>query len=448
MIDLETKNLKWTREINYNTSEVQQQGPYYFLREKKKNSFLDPETGNLSWENRCEFYFTDPYLNIGVGYPAQSMSNKLSAIDLSNGKTLWSKNVNRDFGWNDAYMWNDSILLIAANGIQALNLINGSGWTYKANTTKKEVGKMIGVNAFGLILGMLTGVYTYQTEPDVASDMMSNMLIDPDGNVLFASRDRISRVDHAGNIGWSQSLPEKITSKSSLLLVDSVIYMINRGHALYNGGFSPIGDPYIAAFDLYTGKQLYFTHMAEEKGTVINYQIINDQLFLVFEDKIATYSLRDGIAIKEKAIDLQKEERLEGFAEPGLYVKQDDSIFTELTSGFYNYNVITTTGGRAFVLTDSLETLVAYDGEDLFHRTIDNPHYTLVTRDDSDFIVLDHSNNALATFKAVPNMFLHQDTLYFFDKDAFWEIDLPQLQYTPSVWQSIFRNVSKYLPAV
>src|SRR5690554_6207207 len=191
--------------------------------------------------------------------------------------------------------------------------------------------------------------------------MMSNMLIDPDGNVLFASRDRISRVDHAGNIGWSQSLPEKITSKSSLLLVDSVIYMINRGHALYNGGFSPIGDPYIAAFDLYTGKQLYLTHMAEEKGAVINYQVINDQLFLVFEDKIVTYSLWDGIAIKEKAIDLQKEERLEGFAKPGLYVKQDDSIFTELTSGFYNYNVITTTGGRAFVLTDSLETLVAYD---------------------------------------------------------------------------------------
>ena len=70
----------------------------FFFSEKKKNFCLDPETGNERWENRNNFYFIDPRLNIGVGYPVQSMSNNLSSIDLSNGNTLWTKPVDRTRG--------------------------------------------------------------------------------------------------------------------------------------------------------------------------------------------------------------------------------------------------------------------------------------------------------------------------------------------------------------
>jgi hypothetical protein len=95
---------------------------------------------------------------------------------------------------------------------------------------------MVGINILGFIFGLLTDTYFYQSQPDVASDMISNLLIDPEGNVLLASRNRISRIDHAGNVLWSSPLPEKITSKSSLFLLDTVVYMINRGYAQYNGG--------------------------------------------------------------------------------------------------------------------------------------------------------------------------------------------------------------------
>ena len=446
MIDLETKNVKWVRKVNYNTSEIKRHGTYYFLSEKKNNSSIDPETGDLLWKNKCEYYYIDPSLNIGVGYPVQSMSDKLTAVDLSNGKTLWSENVDRPFGWNDAYMLNDSMLMISVNGIRALNLTNGSGWTYKANTTKKEIGKMIGVNVFGIILGILTGVYTYQIQPDVASDMMSNILIDPDENILLASRDQISRIDHSGNILWRMPLPEKITSKSSLFLVDSVVYMINRGHAQYNGSFSLIGDPYLAAFDLNSGKQLYLTTIPEKKEFVRNYQVINDLLFLVFEDKVASYSLMHGMFIKEKSFELQKDEHLDGFVESGIYLKRNDAVFTELAADFYNYNLMMTTDGRAFVLTDSLETFITYDREDLFKKIINNHQYTFITNNDSDFIVLDSSDNPLATFKALPDMFLHHDALYFFDDDSFWEINPDQLYQSPSIWQSIFQCLSGYIP--
>jgi outer membrane protein assembly factor BamB len=447
MIDLKTKDVKWTQKVNYNSSDVKQFGNYYFLTDKKKNLRLDPETGNALWESRCEFYFIDPALNIGIGYPVQSMSNKLSAIDLSNGSVLWNKEIDRTFGWNDAYMLNDSMLLISVNGIHGIDLASGSGWAYKAKTSKKEIGKMVGINILGIIFGILTNTYFYQSRPDAVSDMISNLLIDPDGNILLASRDRISRIDHSGNILWTTPLPEKITSKSSLFLIDSVVYMINRGYAQYNGGFSMIGDPYLAAFDLVSGNQLYLTIIPEKKEFIRNYQVIDDMLFIVFEDKITSYLLSNGTFIKEKTVELQKDEDLDAFVEAeGIYLKRSNAVFTGLSSDFSNYNPIKTSEGRIFILNDSLDTFITFGKEDLFYKMIDNPQYTFVSNNDSDFIVLDGSDNLLATFKAFPEMFLRDGKLYSFDNDSFWEINLNQLHQSPSIWESVFKQVSRFVP--
>src|SRR5690554_7666579 len=127
-------------------------------------------------------------------------------------------------------MLDNATLLISVDGIQAVNLKNGKGWTYKADTSKKEIGKMIGFNAINIILGLIFDYYVVQTEPDTYSDMVSNMLIDPSENTILASKDRISKINKSGKIQWSTSLPEKKTSKSSLFLIDTNIFKIGRAH--------------------------------------------------------------------------------------------------------------------------------------------------------------------------------------------------------------------------
>src|SRR5690554_6840827 len=386
MVEMKTKNVKWARPINYNSSEVRLLENYYFLSEKKKNYRLHPETGEVSWANRNEFYFIDPFLNIGVGYPLQSLSNKLTAVDLSNGKELWRKKVNRISGWNDAYMLDDATLLISVDGINVINLTNGKGWTYKASTSNKEIGKMIGFNAMNIILGLIFDLFVWQTEPNVYSDMVSNILIDPYENTILASKDRISKIDKSGKIQWSTSLPEKKTSKSSLFLIDTNIFMINRGYAQYNRNFSIVGAPYFASFDLQSGEQLFLTSIAEKKEFIRNFQVVNDRLFVVFEDKIAAYSLSDGSMITEKALELHDGEFLDVFVDSGIYWKGNEPFFKELISDFSNHNFMMTSKGRIFVLTDNLETILEYGKPDLYHKITDNSQYTLVSNNNTDFI--------------------------------------------------------------
>ena len=447
MVDMEAKNVKWARAINYNSSEVKLQGNYYFLSEKKKNYCIHPETGDVLWENRNEFYFIDPFLNIGVGYPLQSLSSKLTAVDLSNGKELWRKKVNRICGWNDAYMLDDTTLLISVDGIRAINLTNGKGWTYKASTSNKEIGKMIGFNAINIILGLIFDLYILQTEPNTYSDMVSNMLIDPYENTILASKDRISKIDKSGKIQWSTSLPEKKTSKSSLFLIDTNIFMINRGYAQYNRNFSMVGAPYFASFDLQSGKQLFLTSIAEKKEFIRNFQVVNDRLFVVFEDKIAAYSLSDGSMITEKALELHDGEFLDVFVDSGIYWKGNEPFFKELISDFSNHNFMMTSKGRIFVLTDNLETILVYGKPDLYHKITDNSQYTLVSNNNTDFILLDNSYVPVGTIKTSGDLLINKDKLFFFDKDSFWEINLTQFNQPSNLWHSIFKNISQYIPA-
>ena len=138
-------------------------------------------------------------------------------------------------------------------------------------------------------------------------------------------------------------------------------------------------------------------------------------------------------------------EELDRFVGPGIYWKDNESYFRELSSDFSNHNMLMTTEGRVFVITDNLETVLFYDKSDLYHKSIDNPKYRLLTNNDSEYIVLDNSNIPLATINCTGDMFLYKNKLYSLNNESIWEIDLNMINQPPSLWQSVYRTISKYI---
>lgn len=427
MMDLNDKHVKWEKEMDYGSDEIKKLGRHLFLTKKNKTYALDPETGNELWNMKNDVYFADTISGIALCYPFSPTSNKLIAVNLNTGKELWNKKLDRTLGWNNVYLYNDSLVLISVNGLNGINLATGNSWKYEAKTTRQDIGKLVAKNAAGILLGAFTGIALYQTAPDVATDMVSNILIDPSGDIVLASRDKISRMGSAGTIVWSTPLPEKITSKSSLFLIDSVIYMINRGYAQYNGNFSMIGDPYFAAFDRACGQQLYLNAIPEKKEFIRNYQVIDDKLFLVFKNKIASYSLDDGSLLNETPFPLNKDEKLVAFVESGAYVKQNDSTYLEVLETNPDLNFILTDHDRMFAINDNLELLNTYDKEQTYHQTLDFRNYRFITNDDETYVVLDPTNKLAAELKLTPHLFVADGTLYAMDHNSFLEIDLSHL---------------------
>ncbi len=427
-IKLDDKSIKWQRDIDYGNSETRYDNDFLLLYHKNRIHRLHPETGNSMWESKNDLYFIEPHLNIGLSYPIGNFSDRMSAIDMNTGAELWKQKLDRSYGWDDVYMYNDSLVLIAVNGIHGFNLHNGGNWHYEANTNRKDIGATIAKNVAGAVIGVLTGVVVYDPELDIATDMVSNIFIDPAGNIIQASRDKIASLTPQGDENWATPLPKNITSKSTLFLIDNTLYMINKGFAKYNGDFSMVGAPYFAAFNLSDGKQLYLNEIEEKRDFIRSFQVINNHLFLIFRNKIATYSLADGSFQKELIIEtLDKDEQLEEFFVKDIFVKQNDSLFTDLLHVNPELSYVRTDAYRVFGLNDNLELTETYNKEHIFHKTMEYGPFTFITNDDKTNIVLNENHEPVAELQTTSRMFIHGNKLYTIDKESIRETDLLQL---------------------
>ncbi len=424
MIDLSDMSVKWNKDVNYSRVEVDQIDDILFYTEKKKSFCIDAETGSNLWQNNFDYYYIYPPMNIAVGYPKGEETNMAFAINLSNGEALWTKEIDRTLGWNDVYMLTDSVLLIATNGVTSVNLATGEGWTYNARENKTKVGEMIAVNAAGILLGALTGVYMYQTTPEQITGIVSNILIDDEDGVILASRDVISRINRAGELIWSADLPKKETSKSSVFLRDSTIYMINKGYAFSNGASILYGEPYIASFDLHRGNQNYLQIIPAKRDAIRSYQVVDDMLFLVFGDRVATYSLTDGSVINEKVIELDKNEQLSKFVESGVFVRNSDSVFVDVAYIYPEKNLLITNNNRIFSITDGLEADLLFDEDEVYAGRINKDDYRVISNNNKDFIICTADGTPTFTFHGKPNMFMTNNKLFVLGDDSFWVYNL------------------------
>ena len=77
---------------------------------------------------------SDLGINIKVLADTQTLWRELTLLrEILPGKKI----LNGGCGWNDILYLNDSIVLIVAAGLHAINIKNGTGWDYIAITGKK-----------------------------------------------------------------------------------------------------------------------------------------------------------------------------------------------------------------------------------------------------------------------------------------------------------------------
>ena len=161
LYDLKTQMPLWSRKINFQTENIELVGSQVLLLRPGKVTGLNMATGAEMWTGKNRIYFADKENGIGVGYKFNSLnptSDNLEGIDLQTGNTIWNRDVDRTYGWNDIQKLNDSVLLITSAGLHAVNLKTGEGWDYKTPTGKKQTGEAVAKGVGSVLLGVLTGV--------------------------------------------------------------------------------------------------------------------------------------------------------------------------------------------------------------------------------------------------------------------------------------------------
>ena len=427
--DLKNKNLLWHKKMAYQTSSLQQFSNTMIHAVGNKSYCLDQMTGNELWEVKNNIYIVNPSDHIGIGYKSKNStkhSNELEGIDLKNGNVLWKRDLNRDYGWNNVLYTNDSTMIVVAAGLHAIDMKTGKGWDYNTITGKKDYTGTVLANAAGVGLALLTGTLVTSSGHDVVRDLVSNVLIDS-SYLYFSSKEQLAKINkQTGDIVWTSPFPKDLPSKSSIFMNDSLVFMINHGFAFMGNRQIDFGKPFIAAYDRDSGTQKYLSVINGKDNPILDFQVLNDQIYLVLKDRMIKYSKETGALIIAKEFQNTDFGDLEHFIGNKVFITNEQNDYVSLPQSDTNKVFIYTSLGKILAIDKDLNVFKTIAYEDLSMYYSRTKSYKFISKDKQTLIV-NNEGKKVAEIEASSNAFLIDKTLYDRQDTSFLAIDLKDI---------------------
>lgn len=198
-------------------------------------------------------YFV-PRHNKGFFYD-KNQANVLHCVNLGTGLTSFTCTVPMAEDWVDARMLNDSVLLIAAGGLHALDMRKGLLWSIPMGTiVKTNRSFTYSLAKYNTIAKISTVVQTAKEQNQV-TQIASNILI---GNriIYFVGKEKMIAADFKGQLLWQLDLRNYPTSKMYISKTDTSLVLVNFGLATHSHNFVTWGKPFIITLDQYSGRIL------------------------------------------------------------------------------------------------------------------------------------------------------------------------------------------------
>ncbi|MDR2927947.1 MAG: hypothetical protein LBV41_07095 [Cytophagaceae bacterium] len=429
--DMVGEKVKWSKKIAYQNSRIYSFGSTVIHKKtgiNNKINSLDIETGKKQWKAVNSLSLINHDTQTGIGYKQPGgYSNTVEGINLQTGKTLWQREINREYGWDDVFQLNDSVWMIVAAGLHTVNDHDGSGWTHHAITGKKDYTAAIAVNAAGAVLGLLTGTFVFTTGHDMVTGIHSNVYSDSAG-YYFASKEKLSRIrKNEGGDFWYNLLPPDSTAKSSIFAKADTLYMINHGYAFMNGRQICFGVPFFAAFDRNSGWRLFYHPFdGYKKNPVLDFKIENNSVLLVFKDRIMKRSLTDGSLLLEKLIDNAEFGELQFMAANRVYIDAGNPAMTNLLLSDTTKNFIFSTKEKVLMFDAELNITGSIDKNQLCAVYKTAGDYKFVMKD-SRTIVMDAGNRKVVEINTKRPVFTLGNKLYAMSENTLFEIDMTDI---------------------
>jgi outer membrane protein assembly factor BamB len=427
--DIKNQKVLWSKKIAYQTSHLQQFNKTMIYTVGNKSYCLDINSGNELWDVKNNIYFVDPVDNIGIGYKfkrSTGYSNELEGINLKNGNVLWKRDLNREYGWNDVFYINDSTMIVVAAGLHAVNINTGKGWDYNTITGKKDYTGTAAVNAVGAVAGLLTGTFVMSTGHNLVRNLVSNTIVDS-SNIYFASKEQLVKIDkQSGEVVWKFPFPNDLASKSSIFMNDSLIFMINKGIAFMGNRQLDFGKPFFAAFNRQTGKQVFLSVINVKDDPILSSQIHDEEIFLVFKNKIVKYSMETGAEIIEKEFSKDNFGELKYFVGNQVFITDNNGDLLNLLQSDSTKVYVFTSQGKTLSLDENLNVTKTIDYGDLsiyYRRTVD---FKFIAKDKNTLIV-NNEGKKIAEVEVTSNAFMIGNTLYDTQDNRFIAIDLNEI---------------------
>ena len=426
LYDINKNLFKGMREINYLTDSLFKCNSGFVHSMPDKSNYRSFITDGKSYSIKNNIVYIGQKSDLGLGYHTLAMneiSNTLEGVRLTDGKVLWERELARVFGWNDVFYLNDSVLMVVASGLHAINVNNGKGWSYYTKTGIPDIKKQLTDLIVRFSYSYFTGMFLEPTDQTVTSGLVSNVVID-ENKIYFAAVGKVVCLDNrSGRVLWIYKYPEKLSSKSKLFIQDGKLILINSGLAKTSSGPVLFGKPFISAIEPETGKGIYLYYPENGTSKLLDYRIVGKRMFVLSDQSISEYFWEDGKVVRTRTINTDKFTDPMSFPESEIFVASEDS-----SGGFVkidcNTQLLVQDGnGQILLLNSEIQTIKSFKKEDVYQRLAFVNGISFLTNG-KDIMILDRSNNIIANLWISDGITLLDNKLYANEGRSLYVIDL------------------------
>ena len=421
--DLQGDSLVWYREYFWKKTRFSYSGDVVLEYTKPKTICRDVKTGKILWTNNSDIFYVDDFGKFGLSFPSNALGSKnhLCAVSMIDGKKLWSKKVNPDYGFSQPIRLSDSTMIVQASGIHLVNLFqNGSGWEVPSKTHYVNIAPIIVNTTLAVGLALLTGYYYVPvTNSAFYTEISSNIWIE-DTLIYFADREKISKINSMnGNIIWSNSLPQAKTSTSSIFIQNDNIYMLNFGYSNYGGNQTVKGKPFLAAYNTSTGLPLFIEYFPMIHDYVIDY--VTDEksnMIILSNHKISMFDYLKFKTIKSEKLVHKKSEKVIGFNNQNLFIKEEGR-FVSMNEKYSDKIQLVNQKGDVQILDSNLRVVNRICFNDIYswNFTINDSVY--ISGVDANYII-DDDGLVLVRIPYANPLFKVSSSFFVIDKNSLY----------------------------
>ena len=426
--DFDADQILWTRDVTLQYHSLNQIGSKLIFDNGRKSFLLDNLSGDEVWKLKYKFILSDSSDRIGVGYlhnPLPNAKEKIEGIDFASGTTLWERELSKDYNINNIIPLDRHRVLIASSGLHEVDLRSGEGWSYHAVTGTKDYKKATIGTGIGVAVGLLSGIYFGVSGHDLIWQLNSNVVHDS-LHIYFASMEKLVKLDKQGNILWEIDLDEDKMSSSFIFKSDNNLVMINRGIAMMNNRTVAFGEPFIAAYDLANGDELYSNEVEKNESTYLS-SVVNEanHIYATVDDRVEKFSISNGEKVKTQSFDQSEYGKPLRLMEGNFYLEKN-SIFSKVSDMPKRKLYIFTDSANILVLGPDLSIESQIEEDDLYYLQAKTREYKIISNGDHS-IIINAKGDRITALKASGKTLIAGNKLFLSENNRLIEIDLLSL---------------------
>jgi outer membrane protein assembly factor BamB len=334
-VDLKTDTLNWFAESNTYDLFVAEKS--LFFSGDAKTSKLNKLRGFEEMKYPAKLIHVFPGAKNALIYESEK-SNVVHGLNLKDFSVTYSVSIPREENWVDLAQRSDSSVIIAANGLHALDFKKGLLWSYSLTTSAKITETLVATSLENnsIIKNSSTVIKTSNDDISV-TELSSNIYQDENGNIYFASKNKLLALEKNGTLLWEVDLSAYPISKMILSKNETSLTLINLGLARYLNNYAVYGVPFVLTVDLKTGSIIHKLNLGFSEN-LVDFMKTDDSF--IFGSKSMIAQIKNGSNQLDTLLVLSKNkyEQFSEFINGNSYYAETEGVYVSLN--FINNNPI------------------------------------------------------------------------------------------------------------